>query len=228
MCTKSNYQLHKFMLTPKQLKVIKRALSEDIPSSLIIKQERFNGDHASAEQGSYPLPVTESELKHVKDGDGYVTVTLNKKKLKHIRDNKEGGFLPLLTLLPMILGGIGAAGAVASGAAGIVKAVNDKKLNDEKIEEKRHNREIENKLGTGLGKSSKIGWSPCPSCGSPLILKGKKGKGLYLAPYSSGSGLIRAIGDLAHNPATGGQPLPDIPDSIKNIPLIGSLASLLY
>src|SRR3981189_2793831 len=154
------YQLHKFMLTPKQLKVIKRALSEDSPASITIKQEHF--------QGSDPLPVTEMEMKHVKDGDGYVTVTLNKKKLKHIRDNKEGGFLPLLTLLPMILGGIGAAGAVAGGAAGIVKAVNDKKLNDEKIEEeKRHNREIESKLGTGLDphRSIKIGQTNCVHCG---------------------------------------------------------------
>ena len=67
------YQLHKFMLTPKQLKVIKKSLEEDIPSSLTIKQEHFNGEH--------PLPITEMELKYVKDGDGYVTVSLNKKKL---------------------------------------------------------------------------------------------------------------------------------------------------
>jgi hypothetical protein len=209
------------MLTPKQLKLIKKSLEEDIPSSLTIKQEHFNGEH--------PLPITDSELKHVKDGDGYVTVSLNKKKLQHIRDDKSGGFLPLLTLLPAILGGLGALGGIAGGAASIASSVNKKKNEDERLEEeRRHNRELESKLGSGMN-SVKIGKTNCPHCGGMLILKGKKGRGLYLSPYSSsGSGLIRAIGDLAHNPATNGQPLPDIPDSIKQIPLLGSLASLIY
>src|SRR6266853_598230 len=86
---------------------------------------------------------------------------LSKKKLQHIRDNREGGFLPLLSLLPMILGGIRAARAVAGGAAGIAKAVNDKKLNDATLEEqKRHNQSVESELGSGLGDAMKRESSP--------------------------------------------------------------------
>ena len=216
------YQLHKFMLTPKQLKLIKKSLEEDIPSSLTIKQEHFNGEH--------PLPITDSELKHVKDGDGYVTVSLNKKKLQHIRDNKSGGFLPLLTLLPAILGGLGALGGIAGGAASIASSVNKKKNEDERLEEeRRHNRELESKLGSAMGNNSvKIGQTNCVHCGGILILKAKRGRGLYLSPYSSGMGLITSIANAVGNPATNGNPLPPLPEGIKDIPIIGSLASLLY
>ena len=89
------------------------------------------------------------------------------------------------------------------------------------------------KDGSGLAlrnKSYPLGVAECSHCGGMLLLKAKKNKRLYLRPYNPniGGGIIRAIEDLAHNPATGGQPLPDIPDSIKSIPIIGSLAQLLY
>src|SRR5579863_6535282 len=104
------YQVHKFMLTPSQLKKVKRALDEDKQCSLTIPHDKFNGDH--------PLPVTDAELKHVHEGDGYVSVSLSKKKLQHIRDHKEGGILPFLFPL------IGAIGAAATGASAIASAVN--------------------------------------------------------------------------------------------------------
>src|SRR6266853_1459686 len=230
------YQVHKFMLTNNQLKKVKKALDDDKKCILTIPDNHFTGEH--------PLPLTDAELRHVHDGDGYATISLSKKKLQHIRDNKEGGFLPLLSLIPMILSGVAAAGSIAGGAAGIAKAVNDKKLNDATLEEqRRHNQSVESKLGSGLGDAMKressplrygkstVGCTMCPSCGSGLLLKAKRGKGLYLKPYSgdhTGSGIIRAIGNAVGNPASGGQPLPDIPDYIKNIPLIGSIASLLY
>src|SRR6266853_6982791 len=126
------YHVHKFMLTNNQLKKVKKALDDDRKCMLNIPDNHFNVDH--------PLPLTDAELKDVYDGDGYATVSLSKKKLQHIRDNKEGGFLPLLALLPAILGGVAAAGSIAGGAAGIAKAVNDKKLNDATLEEqRRHN-----------------------------------------------------------------------------------------
>ena len=67
-----------------------------------------------------------------------------------------GGILPLLTLIPLILRGLSAAGALAGGAAGIAKAVQDKKSNDSaNTEAERHNREVEAQLkgsGLSLGK----------------------------------------------------------------------------
>src|SRR5438552_2774404 len=149
------YSVHKFMLTNNQLKKVKRALDEDKSVSLRIEDHNFNGEH--------PLPVTESELKHVHDGAGYVSVSLSKKKLQHIRDHKDGGFLPLLSLIPLILGGVGAAGGLAGGIAAGVQAGNAKKVEDAKLEEQaRHNREIENNLksGTGLREAMRRESSP--------------------------------------------------------------------
>src|SRR6266853_1310233 len=196
---KSPYQVHQFMLTNNQLKKVKKALDDDKKCILTIPDNHFNGEH--------PLPLTDAELKHVHDWDGYATISLSKKKLQHIRDNKEGGFLPLLTLLPLIFGGLAGAGAIAGGAAGIAKAVNDKKLNDATLEEqRRHNQSVEaelskSKSGSGLGDAmrressplrysnkSLLGVCECPSCGCGLALKYKhRGKGLYLKPYSSSS-----------------------------------------
>jgi hypothetical protein len=73
-------------------------------------------------------------------------VTFDKQKAK------EGGILPLLALLPLIFGGVAAAGGVAGGVSAAVQAANSKKAEDEKIrleqektrlqleEEKRHNK----------------------------------------------------------------------------------------
>src|SRR3977135_709699 len=104
------YQSHKFMLTQNQLKKVKKALEEDRPISLTIPEKNFNGEH--------PLPLTNTEMEKIHDGEGLLKVSLSKKKLEHIRENKEGGFLPLLSLIRMILGGLGAAGGIAAGVGG--------------------------------------------------------------------------------------------------------------
>ena len=67
---------------------------------------------------------------------------------------KEGGFLPLL---PLIFGGLAAAGAVAGGASGIASAVNKKKAEDAAAKERqRHNLEME-KLAKGSGIPELLG-----------------------------------------------------------------------
>ena len=76
-------------------------------------------------------------------------IYISKRKLLNVR--KEGGILPLLTLIPLIAGGVSAAGGVAGAAAGIAKAVNDKKAaNEELAEQRRHNLEMEKKTGGNL------------------------------------------------------------------------------
>src|SRR5438093_13516472 len=114
-----SYSIHKFKLSNNQLKKIKKAIDEDKSISLRIEDHNFNGD--------YPLPVTEAEMKHINDNKGFVSINLSKKKLKQIRDNKEGGFLPLLSLIPMILSGIDAEGGLAGGIAAAGQAGNTKK-----------------------------------------------------------------------------------------------------
>lgn len=68
---------------------------------------------------------------------------ISKPKIEEIKltELKEGGILPLI---PLIIGGIAAAGSVAGGAAGIAKAVDDKKAATVRQRElDRHNRELE-------------------------------------------------------------------------------------
>ena len=120
-------------------------------------------------------------------------IYISKKKI--IECEKEGGILPLLTLIPLIAGGVSAAGAVAGGTAGIVKAVNDKKAADEELaEQRRHNLEMEKKTGGNYIKNfvqvlpiddeAKQTLEEFLENISDVIgVKPKKGNGLYLNPY---------------------------------------------
>ena len=125
-------------------------------------------------------------------------IYISKKKI--IECEKEGGILPLLTLIPLIAGGVSAAGAVAGGTAGVVKAVNDKKAADEELaEQRRHNLEMEKKTGGNLKEHIKNFVQVLPIDdeakqtleeffeNSSDIFETKKsdkeGDGLYLNPY---------------------------------------------
>ena len=79
---------------------------------------------------------------------------------------KIGGFLPFL--IPLFAG-LSATGALADGAAGIAKAVNDAKVAKRQLEEsQRHNSAMETiTLGKGL-----------------YLKPYKTGYGIYLKPYS--------------------------------------------
>ena len=102
---------------------------------------------------------------------------INEAALKKLEKQfHEGGVLPLI---PLILGGISALGALTGGAAGITKTVLDKKANDIKNEEEaRHNREME-KIAKGDGVN-------------------KAGNGIYLSPYQKGNGLKETIRDFVN------------------------------
>ena len=87
---------------------------------------------------------------------------------------------------------------------------------------------VESKLGeargAGLGRNkASLGVGECCHCGGLLSVKVKVGKGLYLRPYHEGEGIIRSIGSTFGNNS-----MPDVPDTIKNIPLLGTLASMIY
>jgi len=205
------YQVHKFMLTPSQLKKIKKALDEDKQCSLTIPHDKFNGDH--------PLPVTEAELKHVHEGDGYVSVSLSKKKLQHIRDEKEGGFLGLLKFLPGIVKGALAISTLAG-------AVNKNKAEEEKNGGSLASNKSRGHDGDGEKNSYTFGGAKCGHCGGGLMLKAKRGKGIYLKPYngsySQGDGLITGIASAA------GAQLPPAPSWLTSLPIVGSLIDTIY
>ncbi|ESO88830.1 hypothetical protein LOTGIDRAFT_165249 [Lottia gigantea] len=68
---------------------------------------------------------------------------------------KKGGFLPFL---PLIFAGLAAAGETAGGAAGIAKAVNDKKAEAAaNAEARRHNLAIEREARGGSGVGDILG-----------------------------------------------------------------------
>src|SRR6266853_1360487 len=187
----TDYSIHKFNLTESQLSKLKSALENNKEITIKINKDKYHGTH--------PLPITKTEKEKIDDNFESVSITLSKKKLQYIKDHKEGGFLPLLSLIPLILGGLGAAGGVAGGIAAGVQAANAKKLEQAKLEEaQRHNREIESNLkasGSGFGtrpipgpplyaaSKSIVGVTDCPACGSALTMHAKRGKDLYLRPY---------------------------------------------
>lgn len=139
--------------------------------------------------------VREGKPKTIKvDGK---SVYISKKKIEECK--KEGGFLPLLTLIPLIAGGVSATAAVAGGTAGIVKAVNEKRASDaEFAEQKRHNQEVEKALksggnikehiknfvhATGLDDEAKKVMKKFFKNISDYIEVRAEGGGLYLNPY---------------------------------------------
>jgi hypothetical protein len=121
--------------------------------------------------------TTEEKLQNIVNSGKPKSITvqgkkyyLSKAKINELKEkSKEGGFLPLLALLPLIFGGIAAAGAVAGGTAAVVKTVNDTQ----------HNIAVENILKD----------HPQPAQG-----QGMKGK--LLKPYAKGNGFKDEISDF--------------------------------
>lgn len=120
---------------------------------------------------------------------------VSRKIIDYAKDKqKEGGIIPLL---PLIFGGIAAAGSVAGGTAGVVKAVHDKKAADAaQAEEHRHNVAMEKAAqgqgfiddfvkATNLENTGKKALKEVLSGLSNAIKieTAKNGKGLYLNPY---------------------------------------------
>ena len=136
------YITHKFNLTNNQIKKLGTAINDERAISIKIKNEQYHGGH--------PLPLTVTELNKIKDGEPEITLHLSVKKLNFIKNNHEGGFLPLLQLIPLILGGLGAAGGVDGGiAAGVSAANSNANERAKNEEERRHNLKLEDSLKTG-------------------------------------------------------------------------------
>ena len=113
-------------------------------------------------KGKIKPETVEIKLRNIVDSNKPKSITIDGKKyyiskdiIKHIKlkEEKNGGFLPLI---PLILGGLAAAGGVASGSAAIASAVNKKKAEDAALkEQRRHNQELE-KLAKGKGLEKDI------------------------------------------------------------------------
>jgi len=203
-----DYILRGLSLTEGQLKKIIKAATEHKSVTIRLSRANFIGNHK--------LPLTKTQINRMNRAQTGVNLTLSYSQIKHINDiiqtKQNGGFIPLLALIPIIASALGAAGGVASGVASAVSASNNAKAAAAaQAELERHNREVETqlkagsgiisdhvgktpmignflkplllKLGLGLGDYNKIVSGGCVRCGRGLYLK-PFGSGLYIGPKS--------------------------------------------
>ena len=79
------------------------------------------------------------------------------KNIQNEHQEKTGGFLLLLALLPLIFGGIGAAGGIAGGMSSAVSAAKNASAADANLAEtQQHNKEVESQLKSGQGTLSDL------------------------------------------------------------------------
>jgi hypothetical protein len=139
------------------------------PATSLTLRKVINAAKQSMVPGNTAQATIKSALKGAREA---VKKAGGKQKVRSPRilplPSKVGGFLPFLIL---IFAGLSATGALAGGAAGIAKAVNDASSAKRQLEEsQRHNKTME---AIALGKG--------------LHLKPyKKGLGLHLKPYGKG------------------------------------------
>ena len=136
----------KIYVSDKSLAKLQSIIDRNKPGSISVR--KFNPQTDPITNVVNKVKMTEDmRIKH-KTGKPY-TLYISKDTINQFKQgNKEGGFLPLLPLLGLIAGGIGAAGSVAGGVAG---AVLKKQENDAK---EAHYREVE-KAMRGEGYSNR-------------------------------------------------------------------------
>lgn len=212
-------------LTENQIKKIIIAAKKQSSVTIRLTKDSLHGSHQ--------LPFTKTQLKRInkaRNENNGLNLTLSYEQIKHIKkwvsdvhlrfgqqvepsalkQQKRGGFLPLLTLIPIIASALGALGGVAGGVASAVSSVNNAKTAAAaQTETERHNREVEKqvkggsgvvsdyiekvpvigdylkpllqKLGLGVKDCAKVLKGGCIKCGDGLYLR-PYGEGLYLGP----------------------------------------------
>ena len=138
----TEYSMHGLTISKNQAKKIVTAAENHAPVVIRLKKENLQGNHK--------LPLTTTQITRIKEAKNGLNLKLSVVQLDHLK--KTGGLLPLLALLPLIFGGIGAAGGVAGGVASAVSAANNAKAaSAAQAETERHNREVEAQLKAGAG-----------------------------------------------------------------------------
>lgn len=159
------YFEHELALSQYQLKQLADAIEKRKKVTLRLSIDQLTADRRLVDQSDYTklkVLLTQTQIgrinKHVRENRG-IEIDFSLNQLREM--SKSGGVLPLLTLLPLIFGGLSAAGAVA----GTVGDQVHKKLQRDEAE--RHNKAVEaeaRKAATGSG-----------------LYLSKEGDGLYLS-----------------------------------------------
>src|SRR5271170_2480549 len=111
----TEYHMHGLTLSKTQAsKIVNAAKKHD---SVVIRLAN------NSLQGNHKLPITQTQVTQIDKANKLnkgIDLKLSVAQLQHLE--KTGGLLPLLALLPLIFGGLGAAGGVDGGVASAVSA----------------------------------------------------------------------------------------------------------
>ena len=133
---------YKLNLSDNQRKKIASAWKNKTGVTIQLKNDQLSG-------GNFNLSLTDRQLNKIEKAKKNNTGLRLVLAYNHLKQNHEGGFLSLL------FAGLGALGALISGASAVTNSVINKKAKDKELEEqKRHNEVIEGK-GLKKRKSSK-------------------------------------------------------------------------
>jgi len=199
----TTYLEHGLTITQGQLKKILTAGKQGKSLTIRISKKNLHGDNM--------LLLTKTQINKIMKSTSGLDLTLSPPQVKKIykkfvelqneHKEKTGGILPLLALLPLIFGGLGAAGGISGGIASAVSSAKNANIQNQALAENiRHNKEIESQLKTGSGYLSNIA-GKIPVFGNLLklgleklgfgfYLDPKGGDGLYLDPQGNGFSLI--------------------------------------
>src|SRR5579863_5817298 len=143
----TEYHMYGLNLSKGQIEKIAVAAKRHREVKIRLSKNSLRGDHK--------LPLTQRQINKIMKSKTGIDLTLSPSQLRHLE--KSGGFIPLLALLPAILGGLGAAGGLAGGIASAVSAANNTQAAAAaQAETERHNREVEAQLKAGNGIGSGI------------------------------------------------------------------------
>ena len=144
---KARYEYFGVTLSKAQVKKLSSAHNKSIAVTIRLTKNKLHGDHK--------LPLTNTQISRLNKSKTGLDLNLSVAQLKHLE--KTGGFLPLLAMLPLIFGAVGAAGAAAGGTAAVVTAVkNSKAQSASQAEQERHNKTIEEQNSAALKSGSGV------------------------------------------------------------------------
>ena len=123
-------------LSDAQIKKIINVAKKHTSVTIRISKNSLNGSHK--------LPLNETQVNQMNNARGGMNLTLTYEQIKQWIE-KQGGILPLLTLIPIIASALGVAGGIAGGISSAVSTANSAKASAKaQTELERHNREVEN------------------------------------------------------------------------------------
>jgi len=186
-----SYEAFGLNMSKQQLSKVLTSAKKGTSCTIRLSKNNLHGDQR--------LPLTKTQINQINKTKKGLDLTFSATQLKYFKKigetEKTGGLFPLLALIPLLLKGAAAVGALAGGVGGLAGGVssavaskNASRAAEEKLAEQfRHNKVIESQLErTGSGMLSNLA-GKIPVFGH-LLKYGleKLGLGFYLDPKGRG------------------------------------------